>query len=174
MFWASTPMSEPASASTAAWIDVKGTHRLTWTPSGGGRSAAMYSRVSAAVLYIFQLPATYGRLSGIVERLDPGERLAFEQLERSASAGRHVRYPVGHPEAHESRRRVAAPDHGRTGRRRDRLGDSPRPGGERLELEGSHRAVPEGRAGGRDALGVAVCRLGADVQAHPTVRHRGA
>ena len=44
------------------------------------------------------------------------------------------------------------------GRGRDRLGDGAGAGGERLQLEGAHRAVPEHGAGGGDRLGVGARR----------------
>ena len=56
------------------------------------------------------------------------------------------------------------------GRARDGLGDRARAGGERLVLEGAHRAVPEDGARLRDLGGVALGRGGADVEAHPARR----
>ncbi len=46
-----------------------------------------------------------------------------------------------------------------------------RAGGERLELEGAHRAVPEHGAGGGDLRGVGRSGARTDVEAHPAVGH---
>ena len=52
-------------------------------------------------------------VSGHRSASTPGQRLALEQLERRAAAGRQVRDRVGQAEALQRRRRVAAADHRR-------------------------------------------------------------
>ena len=102
----------------------------------------------------------------------PGSCLALDQLERRAAAGRQVRDLVGEAELLERRGRVAAADDGRPGRVRDRLGDRPRAGGERLELERAHRPVPEHGPGRARSLAPYAARgARADVEAHPAVGH---
>src|SRR3954447_6078818 len=175
MFWASTWTSEPPSASTVAASAVKGAQSASSTPLPMGSRASRrctYSRASAEVLYIFQLPAMYCRRpSGIVERLHAGQALALEQLERGAAAGREVVHLVPEAEAHQRRRRVAAADDRGAPRARHRLRHRARAGGERLHLEGAHRAVPEHRARARDFAAVRLRRAWADVEPHPAVRH---
>src|SRR4051812_8293380 len=94
MFCASTFTSEPPSASTVAPRAVKGTHRASSTPLPiGSRDSrrCTYSRASAAVLCIFQLPAMYcRRFSGVIEGLHSRQRLPLEQLQSCASARRQV------------------------------------------------------------------------------------
>src|SRR3954454_2453319 len=151
MFCASTWTSDPPSASTVAASAVNGTHRASSTPFPIGsrdRSRCTYSRASDAVLYIFQLPAMYWRrASRIVERLHAGERLALEQLERRAAAGREVAHLVGEAEAHERGRGIAAADDGRATRACHSLRHRTRARCERLHLEGAHRTVPEHGSG---------------------------
>ena len=76
-----------------------------------------------------------------------GQLAALEQLQRGAAAGREPVDAVRQPELGERRRRVAAAHHGRARRVGHRLGHGAGAGGERLELEGAHRAVPEHGAG---------------------------
>src|SRR4051812_42215077 len=115
MFWASTRRAESPAAAIAAPSEVNGTQTATSTSPSGSRgiSSATYWCVSEIVLYIFQLPAMYGRrrASCIVERLHARQRLALEQLERRAAARRQPVDPVGQAELHECRAGVAAADH---------------------------------------------------------------
>src|SRR4051794_72366 len=174
MFWASTWTSEPPSASTVAASAVKGAQSASSTPLPMGSRASRrctYSRASAEVLYIFQLPAMYcRRASGIVERLHAGERLALEQLERRAAAGREVAHLAGEAKAHERGRGIAAADDRRAARARHRLRHRARARCERLYLEGAHRAVPEHGARARYLAAVGLRCLRADVEPHPAVR----
>ena len=80
-------------------------------------------------------------------------------------------HAIGETEFRERCRRVASADHGRARRRRHGLRDRPRPGGERPELEGPHRAVPEDRSRRGDLGGEQLARARADVEAHPPRRH---
>src|SRR3954451_10995871 len=127
MFWASTFTSEPPKASTVAAKAVNGAHTASSTPFPIGSrdsSRCTYSRASAVVLCIFQLPAMYCRRdpSGVIESLHSGQLLPLEQLERRAAAGRQVRDIVGEPELGQRRRRVAAADDGRPARAGHGLG----------------------------------------------------
>src|SRR3712207_3972689 len=110
MFCARTLISESFRPSSVAASAVNGAHSATSTPLPSGSFASSFcpnARASAGVLNTFQLPAMEGRL-GIVERPHAGQRLALEQLERGAAAGRQVRRLLGEPERGERRRRVAA------------------------------------------------------------------
>src|SRR3954452_20135497 len=97
--------------------------------------------------FIFQLPAMSGmRAIGLLlQRSQPRELLALEVLQ----AGAATRGDVAEPrlvDAQAADRRggiAAADDRQRPGQRRDRLGDAEGAGRKRLELEHSHRAVPE-------------------------------
>src|ERR671910_419374 len=111
MFGAATDTSRSppsgCAASTAAYSAVNGTHTPTPAPPpSSGRSSSTYVRASDAVLCIFQLPATNGRRSGVIERLHPGERASLEQLQGGAAARREVIDSIGEPEALERGGRV--------------------------------------------------------------------
>src|SRR4051812_31045701 len=172
-------MSLPWHTSTVAASDVYGTQSPTSTAPTvpiRSRRSGTYARASAIVLYIFQLPAMYGRrpLSGVIERLHSGQRLALEQLERRATARGQVRDLVRQAELGERRRAVAAADHGGSRRLRHCLGEGARACGERRELEGTHGPVPEHRAGRGDLLAVLLRGPRSDVEPHPAVGHLSA
>ena len=78
------------------------------------------------------------------------QRLALEELEERAAAGRDVADAVGDAELVDGRDRVAAARDREGVRGRDRVGDRPRAVGERVELEHADRAVPHDGAGRRD------------------------
>src|SRR3954468_6395650 len=142
MFCASTFTSEPPRPSSVAASAVNGGQIATSTPLPSGSRASsfcVYSRASADVLNIFQLPAMYGRRpSGVIERLHSGEILPLEQLERRAAAGRQMRDAIGQAELRQRRGGVAATDDGGAGRLGDGLGHPARAGRERLHLERTH------------------------------------
>ena len=75
----------------------------------------------------------------------------------------------GQAELPERRGGVAAADDRRGVGRGHRLGDRARPGRERRELEGAHRAVPEHGAGAGDLLAIGVGGARAHVETHPAV-----
>ena len=112
----------------------------------------MNSSACSSVLYIFQLPAisgvrrAHGAIPGALERRDAGQRRALDQLQRRPAAGREVVDRVLEPEAASApppsprRRRPSAPGALATASA-TRAGA----GGERLQLEGAHRPVPEDR-----------------------------
>ena len=131
----------------------------------------MNASASATVLCIFQLPAISGvRL--MLEHLHSGQRLALDQLQRRAAAGREVGRR-GRPgrTARSAAAESPPPTTVVPGASRDGLGDRARAGRERLELERAHRPVPEHGAGAGDLCGVALRRPRADVEAHPAVGH---
>src|SRR5262249_5451916 len=97
------------------------------------------------------------------------QRLALDQLEGRAAARREVVDAVVEAELGQRRGAVAAADDRGSLRLGDGLGDRARAGGEGLELERAHRAVPEDRPRvGYDAR-VRLRRVAADVEAHPAV-----
>src|SRR4051812_8854173 len=175
MFCASTLTSEPPSASTVAARAVNGGHSASSTPLPIGRrdrSRCTYSRASAEVLYIFQLPAMYcPRASGIIESLHPRQRLALEQLERGAAARGEMRDLIREAELHERGAGVAAAHDRRAVRTRHGLRHGTSAGRERRHLEGAHRAVPEDRSGARDLARVGLRGARPDVETHPAVGH---
>ena len=84
------------------------------------------------------------------QRLDSRQLLALQQLQRGSASGREPVHPIGEAELLERRDRVAAADHGGRPAPGNRLGEGPGAVGERLQLEGAHRPVPEHRPRGGD------------------------
>src|SRR5215213_5979205 len=137
-----------------------------WVAAIRGSSASTNSAASATVLFIFQLAAMYGVL-GIYESLHSGQLLSLQQLQGCSSSGRKPIDLAVEAELADRGDRVAAADHRRARRRRDRLGDGLGAGRERFQLEGAHRAVPEHRPGGDHGIAVELAGARADVEAHP-------
>ena len=148
-----------------------------WVAAIRGSSASTNSAASATVLCIFQLAAMYGVRSGIgspPRRAGPPRPGSFFPSSSSKDA----------PPPVESQSTLSARPNLRSA-----ATESPPPttvvpgaaatasatragaGGERLQLEGAHRAVPEHGAGRGDRLGVGAARARADVEAHPAVGH---
>src|SRR4051794_38873208 len=173
MFCATIFSADPFAASMQTSSDVYGAQipMSRSSPSISGSSSSTYVRASERSLCIFQLPATYGRRSGIVEHLHAGQAFAFEHLQRRAAARRQVVHAFGQSELVQGGAGVAAADDGRSGRVRDSFRHSARACRERLHLERAHWTVPEHRPGSFNLLGIRVDRLTADVQAHPALRH---
>ena len=160
--------------STTALRAVNGGQMTTscWVAAIRGSSASTKAAASATVLCIFQLAAMYGRAAQASrKRLHSRQLLSLQQLQRRSSSGREPVHLLSEAELVQRGDRVAAADHGRPGRRGDRLGDGAGAGGEGLQLEGAHRPVPEHGAGGGDRLGVGGGGARADVEPHPAVRH---
>ena len=109
----------------------------------------------------------------IVQRLDPGQLPALQQLEGGAAARRQVVHVVGEAELRQRRGGVPAAHDRRPGRDRHSLRQRARARGERLELEGPHRPVPEDRAGAGDLLAECLRGPWANVEPHPAVGHVG-
>jgi len=122
-------------------------------------------------LCIFQLPAISGVRADppATENLHSGERLALDQLERCAAAGREMGNLVVQPERGQRRGAVASAHDRRAACARDRLRHRTRAGGEWRQLERPHRPVPEDRPRARDLLRVERRAARADVEPHPAV-----
>ena len=118
-FCAAIPILVPRAASTAAASAVNGgattMSQFVDAAPQAGESASKNARVSACVLYIFQLPAiTRATLyvSLIVgERFDPGS-FARQKFERCAAASRNVGNLVCHAGLMHGGNRVPAADDG--------------------------------------------------------------
>ena len=82
----------------------------------GRQEPSRNSPASAAVLCIFQLAATSGSRSGIVEGLHAGELAPLHQLERGAAPRGEPVDLIGEAEVGQGRGGVATPDHGLAGR----------------------------------------------------------
>ena len=140
------------------------------TSRPAGRTRRKMRRVSAAVLCIFQLPATIGVHYGIRQRGDAGQRLPLEELQRRAAAGRDVRHASRETQHVRGRRSVAAADDAdRAGasRARDRLADDLRACAIRRLFVDAHRAVEDDRLrASRIAPAYAARRFRADVEDH--------
>src|SRR3954453_7240836 len=165
-------MAVPPRPASAWTRDVAGGQTATST-SSTSPSAAASSRqkasVSVASLNIFQFPAM--SISGLRDRENAREFLAFEQLERGAAAGRDPGDPVGEAHLLDRADGVAAADDRVGAGVRHRVGDGLRAVGEARELEDAHRAVPEDRLRGRDDRREALAAARADVEPLPAVRH---
>src|SRR3954452_19471919 len=118
--------------------------------------------------FIFQLPAMSGmRAIGLLlQRGQPRELLALEVLQARAATGGDVAEPrLVDAQLPDGSCRVAAADDGeRVGERGDRFGHPPRARRERLELEHTHRAVPEHRPGAGEPVAEQRDRVGSDVE----------
>src|SRR5215204_4409660 len=112
---------------------VNGGQMPTSTGASSGRSPrrrSQYSAACARVPHSFQLPAISGLreppapraapaptlVSCVIQHLHARQRLALEQLERRATAGREVVHVVREAELREGGPRVAASDDGRARR----------------------------------------------------------
>eukprot|EP00754_Rhynchopus_humris_P015103 Rhum_TRINITY_DN14425_c8_g1::Rhum_TRINITY_DN14425_c8_g1_i1::g.90072::m.90072 len=106
--------------------------------------------------------------------LEAGQGLTLQQLQRSASASRHVRDLRRVARLLRSRRRVASADDGQHALRlSQRLRHAPRAVAEVLHLEHAHRPVPDRRLRRRNRLREQRLRLGPDVQRHHARRDVG-
>src|SRR5580692_9854179 len=121
------PMRVSRSRTDADGIDRNGGAMTISTRSGSvaalGRKSSKKASVSAAVLCIFQLPAS---ISLLLKRRNPGKHLAFEIFQRRAAAGGNVRHFGCKSEHVRGGSGVAAADHAeRAGRGRacDRVAD---------------------------------------------------
>src|SRR5665809_149347 len=132
---------------------------------------------SRCVLFIFQLPAMSGVLMWFPSSIgwllrrsseccDTRQFLALEELERRSPAGGQVRDRIGHPEACQGRRRVAATRHGERalgGCFGNGRSNAFRPGRELGNLEDTHRSVPQRGASSEDGRGELAGGVGTDV-----------
>src|SRR6267378_623693 len=202
-FWPEMAMLVPFAASAAVEMAVKGGATIMSQClefATNGVKAEKNARVSASVLYIFQLPAITGRrmtrpprirrtgrnacptrakesvCSFVGEGFDAGEFASAEKLEGSAAAGRDMGDLVGNTGLLDGGNRIAASDDGSsTGARGsgDRFGDLERTFCERGHFEYAHRAVPHDGFCACNFLAVGFDGLRANIQAHPAVRSSG-
>src|SRR5438067_13581471 len=114
-------MPEPSNTSRAAQREVYGGQTTTSgprRPMPASTNAAHSSRVSAIVLFSFQLPAITCRRTrlsslGLVQkRGDAGQFLALEEFEGGAAAGGDVAHLVGQAHLLDGGGGVAAADDG--------------------------------------------------------------
>src|SRR5262245_40690943 len=133
-------------ASATACTAVKGgatTISTSFTSLTTSFSSLRKKTASWTVLNIFQLPAMKGIricLSRLLrQRGHAGQRLAGEEFEGRAAAGRDVRDAIGDVRLLHRGNRIAAADDGRAFDRRHRAGDRVRPRREDLDLEHAHR-----------------------------------
>ena len=82
----------------------------------------------------------------------PGSRLPSSSSSEAPPPVLEPVDPIGEAELPQRGDRVAAADHGGRLALGDRLGQDPGAVGERLQLEGAHRTVPEHRPGSRDLV----------------------
>mmetsp|Transcript_56328 Transcript_56328/g.155511 ORF Transcript_56328/g.155511 Transcript_56328/m.155511 type:complete len:454 (+) Transcript_56328:206-1567(+) len=110
---------------------------------------------------------------GLVKGGNAREDLALEELERGTAAGRDVRHLVGEAGLLDRSHGVTAANDGAGARRGDlseALGNIEGAGGERLELEDAHRAVPHNGLARLEGLHDLLGGLRSVVEAHPAVR----
>src|SRR5262249_43766322 len=119
------PSSQKQSCAASAMLDPSSRRPTGWSAVNGGATAMSTSRTvpswlrsspqsasaSATVLWSFQLPQTKRRLAmSLLQRRDPGQLLALEELERRAAAGRDVGHSLGDPGGVHRGHRVSAAD----------------------------------------------------------------
>src|SRR5438067_1140339 len=165
-FCAATPMFDACAASTTGRTAVNGgamTISTSCTSFSIGRISFTNATASCTVLYIFQFAAMNGVRMGILdpkpasavsdepssvrERRHARQFPAAQKFERRAAAGRDVRDPVAHARLRDRRDRIAAADHRCAVDRRNRLRNVHRALRELIDLEHTHRPVPEGHNG---------------------------
>src|SRR5262245_2311947 len=134
-------------ASATACTAVKGgatTISTSFTSLTTSFSSLRKKTASWTVLNIFQLPAmkgiriylcSRGPAPARTQRRHAGQRLAREEFEGRAAAGRDVRDAIGDVRLLHRGNRIAAADDGRAFHRRHRAGDRVRPRREDLDLE---------------------------------------
>src|SRR6202158_1999605 len=193
-FWPAMAMLEPFAASTAVEIAVNGggtTVSQCFAPVTSGRNEEKNARVSASVLYIFQLPAITRRRiessrkrkdnaetlrtqrvrreereSFVGEGFDAGEFASAEKFEGGAASGRDVRNFVCNTGLMDGGNGVATTN--------DRSGSAGSGGGngfghferalgESGHFEYAHGAIPNDGFGRGNFLAIGVDGLGADI-----------
>src|SRR3989442_2074860 len=202
-FWPEMAMLVPFAASGAVEMAVKGgammmSQCLEFATSGV--NAEKNARVSASVLYIFQLPAITRRrmpvppktkrtgrnacptrakesvCSFVGESFDSGKFASGEKFEGSAAAGGDMGDFVREAGPMNGCDGVAASDDGSSagaGGGSDGFGDLDRAFCERGHLVYAHGAVPDDGFCARNFLAVGFDAFRANVQAHPTLGPRG-
>src|SRR6476659_4219256 len=97
MFCAATLMRVPREESITFESAVNGAQITTSemsSPAICGSRAKTKSSASKPVLFIFQLPAMYGRRLLIVKGLHSGQCFALDQFQGRTAAGREVRHII--------------------------------------------------------------------------------
>src|SRR6267378_2496916 len=148
-FWPAMAMLEPFASSTAVCIAVNGgatTMSQCSAAATSGRNEEKNARVSASVLYIFQLPAiTRRRIEASRERKDNAETLRTQRVRREERES-FVGEGFGHFE---------------------------RALGESGHFEYAHGAIPNDGFGRGNFLAIGVDGLGTDIEPHPAVGSGG-
>src|SRR5205823_5702214 len=116
-------------AAATRWVRLAGRRRRRRAARRPPRTSSFSERPSAAVL----------------DLVEGDEGRALDVLQEGAAAGGDVRHLVGQAEFLDGLGRLAAADDGDRLRRRQRLGDGPRPLAVRLVLELAQGAVPDDR-----------------------------
>src|SRR4051794_25211657 len=119
MFCAATLMRVPREESITFVRVVNGAQITTSamsSPAICGSSAKTKSSASKPVLFIFQLPAMYGRRGDefsllIVQGLHSGQFFALDQFQGRTATGRKVRYIIREPELRDRCGGVSPADH---------------------------------------------------------------
>src|SRR6267378_1338454 len=198
-FWPEMAMLVPFAASAAVEMAVKGgammmSQCLEFATSGV--NAEKNARVSASVLYIFQLPAITRRrmpvppktkrtgwnacptrakesvCSFVGESFDSGKFASGEKFEGSAAAGGDMGDFVREAGLVNGCDGVAAADYGSSAGAdggSDGFGDLDRAFRESGHLECAHGTVPDDGFCGGNFLAIGFDGLGTDIQAHPAV-----
>src|SRR5260370_10121315 len=155
MFWAARPIPQPATASATATSAVAGgpstTSRLASASPRPARTSRARRPASAAVLYIFQLPARSGRRRpatlGLLQAEHARQRIAGQELEGGAAPGGDVADLRRQAHLGDGGHAVPAADHRGPLAVGDRLCHRPRPFGGGLHLEHAHGAAPADHPG---------------------------
>ena len=147
-------------------------------PAAGSDRGRPPSRRPSCASSSWRRPAAFAQPIGqatsdaSISASTPGSFSPLHQLQRGAAAGREPVDPVGEPERRQRGGRVAAADHGHRRARRHGLGHRAGSGGERLQLEGAHRARSRTRCPRRRSRSAySTRRARADVEPHPAVGH---
>src|SRR6202171_6181230 len=199
-FWPAMAVGEAFSAATAVEIAVNGgatTMSQCFAAATSGRDEEKNARVSASVLYIFQLPAiTRRRIESSRERkdnaetlrtqrvrreeresfvgegFDAGEFASAQEFEGGAASGRDVRNFVCNTGLMDRGDGVTTTDD-RSGAAASDCGDGfghfERALGESGHFEYAHRAIPNDGFGRGNFLAIGVDGLGTDIEPHPAV-----
>src|SRR6478672_11898005 len=109
------------------------------------------------------MPGPYTLTFEVRESRHPRQLLPAEKLERRAAAGRDVRHLVRNTRLRDGGDGITAADDCRALHCGDGLRDADRAGGELVDLEDAHRAVPDDGLRGANDVGVVRDGLRTDV-----------
>src|SRR5690606_15125155 len=168
--------TRPARAAWSSAVPCEKLSRTTSTPARIIRasvSAELEAGPSVATIFVARaegLSTGSGALCGaLLQDSDRGERLAFQELEEGAAAGRDIPNLVCDAVLRDRRQRITTPGNGESRRRGDGPRQRLRAAREGVELEHAHRAVPDDRARRLEQAGQALGRDRPDVQDHIVV-----